>query len=39
MPITALILTPKDKPFMDESGRIDWTKSTEAVIIEIADYH
>lgn len=34
-----LILTPKDKPFMDESGRIDWTKSTEAVIIEIADYH
>ena len=34
-----LIITPKEKPIADEFGRIDWTKSTKAVIVEITDYH
>ncbi len=34
-----LIITPKEEPPTDESGRIDWMQSMEAVIVEITDYH
>ena len=34
-----LIISPKEKPFSDASGRIDWTRSTDAVVVEIIDYH
>ena len=34
-----LIITPKEKPLTDDSGRIDWTRSTDAVVVEIIDYH
>ena len=34
-----LIITPKEEPFTDESGHIDWAQSSEAVIVEITDYH
>ena len=34
-----LIITPQKEPCVDDSGRIDWTQSTDAVIVEIIDYH